>query len=532
MSAVSREPIDSVAMLFGLALALFLRAPTPPPAPSVTITILQTSDLHGRVHPHDAVADRDLGGSLSRVASAVRTIRAEGNPVLLVDSGDTIQGAAEQAVAFAAGQPDPIVAAMNLLGYDAMALGNHEFDFGMARTRASMAEARFPWLSANTIGAGGRPAFEPYALKTLAGVRIGILGLTTATAGAASPTLVGTVSFEDPAAAARRWVPVLREKEKADLVVVVIHDGLPRGATDAREERLARPEPIRRIADVPGVDLILMGHTHEVIRPLRIGSVWAAEPGRWGEAVTRFDLSLAGAEGAWRLMGVRGAMLRMRRVAPDAEIRALSEPSHSEAMRELGETAATLDAAVPPVDARRRDSAALDWVHEVQLREGKADLSFAAMLPGKPPEWPAGPLLVREIWSFYPYENSLVTLRATGRQVREALEWAASRAADPRALSYDCDTLEGADYALDFSRPDGHRVVSLYRHGRPVDDADRFVVALNSFRAAGGGGYAMWRRAERLSDLGNLRDMLIADARARKHLALAATGNWKLAVGQ
>ncbi|HEX4441114.1 MAG TPA: bifunctional UDP-sugar hydrolase/5'-nucleotidase [Thermoanaerobaculia bacterium] len=520
-------------MLLGLLLTLLAQAPSPPTPHSVTLTILQTSDLHGRVHPHDSVADRDLGGSLSRVASAVRTIRAEGRPMLLLDSGDTIQGAPEQAVAFAANHPDPIVAAMNLVGYDAMALGNHEFDFGIARTRASKAEARFPWLSANTLGSDGRPAFDPYTVKTLAGVRVGILGLTTASAGAASPTLVGSVSFEDPAEAASRWVPVLREKEKADLVVIVIHEGLPRAdAAGGGGDRRGRPEPIHRIAEVPGVDLILMGHTHVVIRPMRIGSVWAAEPGRWGEALTRFDVSFAGAEGAWRVTGVRGMTLPMRRVAPDAEVRAVSEPSHAEAMRELGETAAILDVPVPAADARRGDSAALDWVHEVQLREGRAELSFAAMLPGRPPEWPAGPLSVREIWSFYPYENSLVTLRATGQQVREALEWAASRATDPRALSYDCDTLEGADYALDFSRPAGHRVVSLSRGGRPVGDADTFVVALNSFRAAGGGGYGMWRRAERLSDRGNLRDMLIADARARKHLALAATGNWKAAVGE
>jgi len=528
-------------MLLGLVLAFaFLMHAhahaQAPPAASVSLTILQTSDLHGRVHPHDSVEDRDLGGSLSRVAAAVRAVRAEGRPVLLVDSGDTIQGAPEQAVAFASGKPDPIVAAMNLVGYDAMALGNHEFDFGIARTRASKGEARFPWLSANTIGDGGGPAFDPYAVRTIAGVRVGILGLVTASAGAASPALLGGVSFEDPVAAAKRWVPVLRGRERCDLVVVVIHDGLFR-TPRSRSERTGRSETgaeaVRRLADeVPGVDLLLMGHTHVVIPPARVGGVWAAEPGRWGEALTRFDVTLDGAPGAWRVSRVLGRILRMRGVVPEPEIVASVEGVHGEAMHELAETAAILDARVDPDDARRGDNAALDWVHAVQLREGKADLSFAAMMPGKPPEWPAGPLAVRAIWSFYPYENSLVTLRATGRQVREALEWAAARATDPDARSYDCDTLEGADYALDFSRQPGRRVVFLTRGGRAVADGDTFVVALNSFRATGGGGYAMWRGAERLSDRGNLRDMLIADARAKKHLALAASGNWKLAAGQ
>ena len=83
-----------------LALALLLAAPA---LPAVTLTILHTSDLHGRVHPHDALADEDLGEGLARVATAVKAIRAEGNPTLLLDSGDTIQGAPEQALAFAAG---------------------------------------------------------------------------------------------------------------------------------------------------------------------------------------------------------------------------------------------------------------------------------------------------------------------------------------------------------------------------------------------------------------------------------------------
>src|SRR5215470_3664101 len=97
---------------------------------AATLTILHTSDLHGRVHPHDALADEDLGGGLARVAAAVRQIRAEGTPTLLLDSGDTIEGAPTQALVFAGrigGASDPIVRAMNLVGYDAMAIGNHEF---------------------------------------------------------------------------------------------------------------------------------------------------------------------------------------------------------------------------------------------------------------------------------------------------------------------------------------------------------------------------------------------------------------------
>jgi 2',3'-cyclic-nucleotide 2'-phosphodiesterase/3'-nucleotidase len=515
-------------MLLGLVLALLLRESTPRPSSGpVKITILQTSDLHGRVHPVDSVQDKDLGGSLSRVAAAVRRIRAEERNVLLLDSGDTIQGAPEQAIAFAAGRPDPIVAAMNLTGYDAMALGNHEFDFGLPRTRASRGQARFPWLSANAIGPDRKPAFDPYVVKTVGGVRVGILGLTTSSAGASSRSVLAGTTFEDPATAAFRWVPVLRHTERCDLVIAIAHEGLSSQPRPGGSKRGERQDAAWRIAmGVTGLDLLLMGHTHVVIRPMRLGNTWVAEPGRWGEALTRFDVTLDGPEGARRVADIRGETLAMRAVPPDPEIVAASEETHAAAMSALAETLAVLDSPVAAVDARRADNAALDWIHAVQLREGRADLSFAALLPGTPPEWPAGPLPLRRLWSFYPYENALATVRATGRQVREALEWSASRITDPDTFSYDCDTLEGAEYEIDLSRPRGRRVVSLTRDGRPVADSDSFVVAMNAYRAAGGGGYSMWRDAKRISEGGNLRDLLIADARARKRLDLKPTGNF------
>ena len=145
------------------------------------LIVLHTSDLHGRVHPHDALADRDFGQGLARVAAAVKKIRAEG-PTLLLDSGDTIEGSPAQALAFSGGVgdgTDPIVRAMNLLRYDAMAVGNHDFDFGLARLEKSRREARFPWLSANIVREDGSPPFPPYLVKAVAGARVGILGLVT-----------------------------------------------------------------------------------------------------------------------------------------------------------------------------------------------------------------------------------------------------------------------------------------------------------------------------------------------------------------
>jgi 2',3'-cyclic-nucleotide 2'-phosphodiesterase/3'-nucleotidase len=512
------------------ALLLFAAASV---ASGVTLTILHTSDLHGRVHPHDALADRDLGEGLARVAAAVKAIRAEGSPVLLLDSGDTIQGAPEQALAFAgrAGDgTDPIVRAMNLVGYDAMAIGNHEFDFGKARLERSRKEATFAWLSANTLGPDGDPAFPPYVVREIAGLRVGILGLVTNQVGNwVSPVLLEKVRFTEPVAIAKRWVPVLRGQERCDLVVVVTHQGFERDPSSGKDSGGGTENRAYALAtQVPGIDLLLTGHAHTIVSPQRLGGAWVSQPGRWGNTLTRYDLTLVRDGEAWKLTDVKGRNLPMKKVLPDPEIVASVTVEHEAVMRFLAEKVADL---ASPVSARRvrfEDTALLDWLHAVQLRESGAELSFCSLLPARLADWPAGPLTVRQIWQFYPYENGLVTLKATGREVRDALERSAECLADPTERLRSCDTLEGAEYTLDPRRKKGQRVVSLTRGGRAIADTDTFTVALNSYRAGGGGGYGMWKRAERLGEKGNLRDLLLADARARKKLQLDTSGNWRV----
>ncbi len=500
---------------------------------AVTLTILHTSDLHGRVHPHDALADEDLGEGLARIAAAVKAIRAEGNATLLLDSGDTIQGSPTQALVFAGrigDGRDPIVRAMNRTGYDAMALGNHEFDFGLERLGKSAREARFPWLCANALRSDGTLPFAPYAVREIAGLRIGILGLVTPhVANWESPTLLQGLRFDDTVAAAGRYVPILRGRERCDLVVVIAHEGFERDPATGREHGDHGENQAYALAtEVPGIDLLLAGHAHVVLAPRLLGRTWVSQPGRWGNTLTRFDVTFEQSGGRWSVAGIRGRNLSMRRVAPDPEIVAAIAPEHDATMRVLAEEAALLENAVSAKGSRRQDTALLDWLHAVQRREGKAVISFCSLLPPELPDWPPGPLTVRQIWAFYPYENSLVTVEATGRQIRAALERSAGCVARPDELGRNCDTLSGADYALDLTQPEGHRVAFLRRDGTEIGDADLFTVAINSYRASGGGGYPMWKSARRVSETGNIRDMLVFDARVKKRMFLEPDGNWKV----
>jgi 2',3'-cyclic-nucleotide 2'-phosphodiesterase/3'-nucleotidase len=472
--------------------------------------------------------------------------------VLLLDSGDTIQGTPMQSLAFAraAAASDPTIRAMNALEYDAMAVGNHEYDFGLARLEASRKQARFPFLSANTVREDGSAAYAPYLVRQIAGVRVGILGLTTRNvAGWEPPRNITGLRFLDTVEAARRFVPILRGKERCDVVVVLTHQGFERDLDSGKELGTSDENQAYAIAtEVPGIDLLLTGHTHTVIAPRRLGSTWVSQPGRYGNTLTRFDVRLERAAGngsgtkGWTVASIDGRNLPMKDVTPDAELARLAAAEHGAAMTALASTVGTLAAPATVRDARTSDNGVIDWVHDVQRREGHADLSFASLLPGSLPPWSAGPFTLRQVWAFYPYENTLVTVRATGRQVREALEDAgrcvsgiSTQDGQPvwkrnsAVWGYNCDTMGGAQYALDPTRTEGKRLLYLKRGGKDVGDDETFTVAINSYRASGGGGYAVWRACPRVEETTKgLRELLAEDARRRGTLEFHADGNWFL----
>ena len=507
-SASGRRLIFIGILVAARVAAVSARPPGAAPASrDVRLTILYTGDLHGRVHPVDALADADLGEGLARVAAAVKAIRAEGRPVLLLDSGDTIQGSPEQALAFASGKDaiDPIIGAMNLMGYDAMTVGNHEFDFGVERLDASQRQAKFPWLSANTLMLGDRQAFPPYVVKEIGGVRVGILGLTTTgTPNWVSPSLIEGLRFVQPLAVARHRVSQLREQERCDFVIILTHQGFerdpktgePRGGASGENQAYALA------TKVPGVDLVLSGHAHVVVAPQRVGPVWVAAPGRWGEVLIRLDVAFekAGDSAPWRLGGVQGRSLPMKNVVPDPGVVAAVAPSHEATMKvlavKLAELTAPASAGGASRRARKTPASSTGCTGCSSRRRRPTSRSLRPSRSGRS-SGQAGPLSMRQVWQFYPYENSLVTVRATGKIVREALERSAECMSDPDERPRSCDSLEGAEYEIDLSRPPRQRVVFLRRGGRDVRDDDVFTVALNSHRASGGGGYGMWKRAEK-----------------------------------
>ncbi|MBI5382989.1 MAG: bifunctional metallophosphatase/5'-nucleotidase [Opitutae bacterium] len=535
--------------LFLACLAVSLVA-APESAPErARVTILATTDLHAHIAPLDYFANKPEQSGLAKIATLVQQARQENPRLLLLDSGDTIQGTP---LAYVHNRkhnepPDPTILAMNALRYDAMTLGNHEYNFGLAVLRKAQSEAKFPWLSANTYRAGtDEPAFTPYLVKEIDGVRVGIFGLTTpAIPSWEDPAHIAGLEFRDPVTEAQKWVTVLRERERVDLVVLMAHFGLSEDLATGFVTPGQMPHENEALAiarNVPGVDLILMGHTHREIPGLVIGNTLLAQAGKWGERLVRAEIYFQkDAAGRWQIAGKTARTLPVtEQVAADPEILRLVEPYDRETQAWLSQPIGQCAQALTATDSRLRDSALLDLVHRAQLEAGHADVSMAASF-NLQARIPQGPVTVREIYSLYYYENTLVVAELTGRQLKTALEHSthyfrpyetgrtAAELIDPRVPGYNFDMAEGVDYTIDLTRPVGDRIVNLQYRGQPLAPDQKLRVAFNNYRHNGGGGYTVYKDAPVVfrSNV-EIRDLIINWVERHREIPSEPTNNWRI----
>ncbi len=479
-----------------------------------SVTILHTSDLHGQVLPFDDAHDASYPGSLAQVATLVDQIRSEmDHPVLVLDSGDTIQGSPmEQFTHVRWGRPSPTIEAMNRIGYAAMAVGNHEFNFGLEVLRRAEAQAAFPFLSANIVFEETcEPAFPPYTVLHAGGVRVGVLGLTTPNIpGWEQPENYRGLQFEPMDDAARHWVSVLRDDEACDLVVVLAHTGLERDLGSGEINATGYENFAWRLAMVEGIDLLLTGHSHQDIPPRQLRGVIVSQPRARARVLTRIDLDLARAHDGWRLTSWQGRNIETRSVAAEEALAAAFESTHREVIAALDRPLGTVTSPVSVRGCRLVDCAAVDLIHAVQLEASGAGLSLASLLTDRTPELPAGPVTWRWVHALYVYPNSLVAVSVTGQQIKDILEHAAryydgldctddggcTVLVDPSVRRYNVDNLAGFRYRVDPTRPEGDRVRDLRYRGLPVDLHRFFKLVCNSYRAAGGGRFPHLADAE------------------------------------
>lgn len=523
-----------------LLLAVQTAAAAPPPPDTVHLVIVATTDVHGHALGWDYVRD-DVGpGGLSRAATILETLRAQyPDHVVLLDAGDLLQGTpfATYFSKVSRVRPHPVVDAFNALGYDAAVPGNHDFDFGLDVLKQAAEDATYRYVAANVTRATSDSLLLPeFTVVSRGGIRVGITGFTTPGVMVWDREQLARRARVGPIAAAA--APALRRLARAgvDLKVALVHSGLDGPSSydttgvgpenDAAALALMEPRP----------DLVIVGHSHREIRDSVINGVHFVQPknGAQSLAVVHVWLVKAGqgtgeagrGTGGYRVATVRADVIPLADVAElPRVVRRLQAPH--EQVRTWAAT--PLGLAGPGFGARlarAQDTPLLDFINEVQRRRANADLSAtpAFDLDAGLPE---GEVRLRDVAGVYPYENTLQAIRISGQQLKDFLEQSAryyrtyapgQAIIDPAIPGFNFDVISGRGggtrYAIDLTKPPGQRIVNLIVRSQPVAPGDSFTIALNSYRAAGGGGYAMLRGAPVVYDKGeDIRDLLAEEIR-------------------
>jgi 2',3'-cyclic-nucleotide 2'-phosphodiesterase/3'-nucleotidase/5'-nucleotidase len=520
-------------------------APAPGPASAVqaagtaaegTLVVLGTTDIHGWFLPFDYYTGAETRNGLTLLAPMIDSVRAA-NPgrTLLLDSGDLLQGNPLDFVysKLSPGEIHPAAMAMNALGYDAAAIGNHEFNYGIEHLNQVTAQAHFPFLAANIFRAGtDQHAYTPSTIleRTIDGerVRIGITGVTPPGVMIWDRDNVkGRLEFRDIVASVRPVVAELK-RQGADLVIVAAHSGLEGSSYDPAVTGVPVENAAAAMArEIPGIDLILMGHTHRELADTTIAGTLVMQARNWATSLAVAELRIAREPGAdWRVIEKHGRILRPQPGRSSAQLTRLLADTHARTRDYVSRSIGTSTAEWSSRSARLEDTPILDLINEVQREVTGADLSGTAAFT-LTSRIPKGSVTVADIAGLYVYDNTLKVLRISGAQLRAYLEQSAryylpcpasscTAVPNPEVPGYNFDVVSGVDYTLDLTRPVGQRVAKLERNGRAVAATDSFTIALNNYRASGSGGFSMFAGAPVVYDRGeSIRDLLISAVQKR-----------------
>jgi 5'-nucleotidase len=514
--------------IFAFALGLlvgFLNA-LPSQAEEVRLTILHTSEHHGQAMPVEERGKPRVGGMAER-AALIDRVRQEGTPTLLLDSGDILIGTALSS--FFRGEPD--IKAMRLMGYHAMAAGNHDFDFGLDHLQALQTAAQFPILCTNLMGKGVDLPCRPFAVIRLERLAIGIISLLGHTnfPDTFNRQVVALLDLRNPIETARQTAAMLKREHRVDLVIALTHQGT--------EEDLAV------LAQVPEVDVIVGGHT-EGFDGLRTNSTVEAvasrpDPGpllvkthRLGITLGRLDLRIdKPGSGTPRVSYATAHNLPVTEAvgadpAVAAVIQEYAKKLDAQTGKIIGRALVTLDGEATHIRSRETNLGNL----LADLLRGHFGTEIALLNSGQIRDSiPAGPVEIKRLLRVLPFNSPTVTCSITGEQLLAALENSASRLPETHGRFLQ---ISGLTIVYDLAAPSGRRVVEARIDGRALEPSRRYSIATDSFLADGGDGYAMLKQAEdRIERQLPMRDLLL-DALGAGPLKASTDGRIRFVGGE
>ncbi|WP_411680942.1 5'-nucleotidase C-terminal domain-containing protein [Clostridium thailandense] len=546
---------------------------------SAKITIVGTSDVHGSILPIDYSSMKAANLGLAKVSSYVNSVRANNDNVMLVDSGDTIQGTP---LSYYFDKIDtsseyPMMKVMGAMKYDTWTLGNHEFNYGLTVLNRVIKDAQkegINVLSANTYKTTDNSNFvKPYVVKTFKvngkDVKVGVLGLTTkCIPNWENASNYSGLKFNDLVDEAKKWVPVLKDKEKVDIVVATIHSG-EESANDTIPEN-----QVKAVASsVDGIDAIICGHAHSVIAgDLTVKNpsgkvVPITEPGKSAQYVSQVDITV-NSDGTVGTVATKNVKMD-EKIEADPAILKIAQPYEDATVKYVGTVIGKSEGEFPGTKQTTEETALMDLINKVQMDGAKTQLSIAAPLSSSA-YIPKGDVTIQSMMGVYVFENFLYGVKMTGAQLKKWMEYSAryykqvSNPGDPvvkdsvlNIPDYNLDQLYGATYDIDLTQSactvdpttgvvvSGDRIKNLKFNGVPVKDTDEFTVAINNYRYNGGGGFmkaaglkpgdasiTVYDSAKTLGDDGQVRNMMIKYIQDKKTITPDVANNWKISTTQ
>jgi len=441
-------------------------------AGQAVVRVLYVNDFHGFAEPYSPLGSDEKLGGIAYLAAEAGRLRKE-VPSLLLSAGDMIQGSNWTNLF----RGKPVIDVMNAMSFDAMVVGNHEFDFGKAVLSERVSEAVFPVLGANVHGFEG--VLRPYVIKNVGETRVAVIGVVTnETPATTNPGNVVGLKFDDPAEAIGKYVRELRGS--VGVVIVLSHEGY------AKDRALA--EKVR------GIDVIVGGHSHTKLRePSRVGDTLIVQAWEHAKALGVLDITLEDG----KIISSAGRLDEIRPVpgAGDKTVEAIVAGYEEKIDVLLNEKVGAADSDLDGEKVRYRETNLGDLVTDIIRETSGAD---AAIINGGTirTSIKRGEIRVRDIYSVLPFDNYIVAIKLTGKQVLDALEHGVSAVEQGEGRF---PQVSGITFRYSLSEMPGHRVKNIIMRGKQIDPGGEYTIATNDFLAAGGDGYRAFGEAVKSS---------------------------------
>ena len=518
------------------------------------ITILGTSDMHANPWGYNYEDDKETtNNGMARLYTYIQQVRAEEPNVVLLDAGDDIQGTimTDDIYNKKPDSPHPVITAMNLMGYDAMTLGNHEFNWGVSTMKKILGQANFPVLAANIKDASGNYVTGAgWTILERSGVKIAVIGVDTPDVPIWDGGKEGIEDCTYEAASTAVKQAIKEIGGQADLIVVSAHMGL----YPEFDEEHGADSAQKILDDNPEVDVLQVAHTHSTVNQKQ-GNVVIGGVRSSGREIARFDLTL---DAQKKVIASSVEIVDMNGVTPSEELR--SNPVIAEAHQATrtfisggsgkdGEKGASLGSTTAKFqpkneidrlpEGKLRDTAVMDLINKIQLENSGADVSAAALFKDTS-DLPKGDINYGNIFNIYKFDNTLCRVAVTGAELKAYMEWSAecynqwvpgdiNISFDPEYPGYLYDMFAGVDYEIDLSQPKGQRIKNVMFHGAPLQDDQVLTLAVNNYRyssALKSQGLVAGKKDWESSN--SIRDMIVEYFAKHSPVAPEVDNNWKI----